>query len=115
VTNNGGPARLLRNDTNSGHPWIQVRLEGVTDNRLGLGARVGFVRRDGTIVWRHARADGSYLSASDPRVHVGLGSAAPFDAVIVEWPRGPRERWTGVRPRHITILKQHTGTPSPQR
>jgi hypothetical protein len=115
VTNNGGPARLLRNDTKSAYHWIQVKLEGVTDNRLGLGARVGLLRRDGSIVWRRARADGSYLSASDPRVHFGLGSAAPFDAVVVEWPGGLRERWTGVRAGRIATLKQHTGTPSPQR
>lgn len=109
VTSNGGPVRLLLNETGSRHHWLQVRLEGVTDNRQGLGARVGLRRADGTTVWRRARTDGSYLSASDPRVHFGLGSAADVRAVIVEWPRGTREVWSVERADRIVTLKQGTG------
>ena len=31
---------------------------------------------------------GSYLSASDPRVHFGLGGAERVDALEVRWPSG---------------------------
>jgi murein L,D-transpeptidase YcbB/YkuD len=44
-------------------------------------------------VWRRVRTDGSYLSASDTRVHVGLGATAAIDAVVVQWPDGQRERF----------------------
>ena len=40
-----------------------------------LGARVGIVRDDGSTLWRRARSDGSYASANDPRVLVGLGQS----------------------------------------
>ena len=42
-------------------------------NRFGFGARIGVERAGRPTVWRRVRTDGSYLSASDARVHVGLG------------------------------------------
>jgi hypothetical protein len=114
VTNNAGPVRLLRNDTSSGHHWLQVALEGVGDNRQGLGARVGLLRNDGSVVWRRARTDGSYLSASDARVHFGLGAASRFKGLTVEWPNGLREVWSGLQPDRIHTLKQHTGSRTSQ-
>jgi hypothetical protein len=110
VTNNGGPARLLLNDTGASRPWLQVRLEGVIDNRQGLGARVGLRRNDGTILWRSARTDGSYLSASDPRVHFGLGAAPDVAAILVEWPRGGREVWHGITVNRCVSVRQGTGS-----
>src|SRR5205814_5086657 len=38
VTSNNGPARLLLNEAAGGRHWLTVRLEGVQDNRMGLGA-----------------------------------------------------------------------------
>ena len=112
VTNNGGPVRLLLNRTDPQRHWIQVRLEGVADNRQGLGARVGLRRADGITIWRRAHTDGSYLSSSDPRVHVGLGTTFAFDGVVVEWPRGLREEWKTVPVNRIVTLKQGTGRPA---
>ena len=108
VTNNGGPVRLLLN-TSGPRPWLQVRLEGVDDNRHGLGARVGLMRTDGATVWRRARTDGSYLCSSDPRVHFGLGNAEGIAGIVVEWPRGLREMWRDVRANRIVTLRQGTG------
>jgi hypothetical protein len=109
VANNNGPARLLLNQTGARGHWLTVRLEGVTDNRLGLGARVAVKRREHEPLWRRAHTDGSYLSASDPRVHFGLGAATMIEAVIVQWPDGKTESWSGIKAnRHIT-LRQNSG------
>jgi hypothetical protein len=113
VTNNGGPVRLLLNKTRALGHWLQIRLEGVADNREGLGARVGVQRDDGTTIWRHARTDGSYLSAGDPRVHFGLGDTRGVRAIIVEWPRGRREIWKSVELNRSVILRQGTGVIAP--
>ncbi len=110
VTNNGGPVRLLLNESGPHNHWLGVRLEGVQDNRQGLGARVGVVKSNGVTLWRRAHTDGSYLSSNDPRVHVGLGSDGEVVRVIVEWPRGAREAWTNVAADHFVTLKQGTGT-----
>jgi enediyne biosynthesis protein E4 len=52
------------------------------------------------------RTDGSYLSASDPRVHVGLGASSAVQSVIVQWPDGPRERWTDISADRLVTLKR---------
>ena len=73
------------------------------------GARVGVTASDGSIRWRRARADGSYASANDPRVLVGLGSAAQVSGVDVIWPSGRRERWTMTPVDRWTTLEEGTG------
>jgi hypothetical protein len=119
VTNNGGPVRLLLNQAVGNH-WLQVRLEQAPGNRFGLGAWVS-VERAGSAaraeskapsLWRRVKTDGSYLSASDVRVHFGLGSAADISAIAVQWPDGHRERWTGISADRIVTLKRGTGTRS---
>ena len=42
--------------------------------RFGMGARVGIERAGQPTLWRRVKTDGSYLSASDIRVHFGLGA-----------------------------------------
>ena len=109
VTNNSGPARLLLNESPPGRPWLEVRLDGMADNRQGLGARVGLVTKGRSAVWRRAHTDGSYLSASDPRVHLGIPAATDVADVIVEWPRGSREIWRNLRVNRVVTLKQGAG------
>jgi hypothetical protein len=71
-----------------------------------VGARVAVRRGDGLTVWRRARADGSYGSASDPRVLVGLGeSNAPVTARVI-WPDGRHEEWKSVPIDRYTTLKE---------
>ena len=111
VTNNGGPAKLFLNET-KGPPGINVRLVAESGNRLGFGARVGLVIKGQPVRWRRAGTSGSYLSASDPRVHFGLGPAADIEAMIVEWPDGSRERFTGIRAAPVVTLTRGRGTPA---
>lgn len=112
VTNNNGPVRLLLNQTVqlAAHPhWLQAKLIGVKDNRDGSGARVAVLRKNTRPLWRRVHSDGSYLAASDLRVHFGLGANANVEAIGVVWPSGARELWTKVRADALNTLRQHTG------
>ena len=96
VGNNNGPARLLVNRIGQQGRWIGLRLVGAAAPRDMLGARVTVTRPDGSSLARRARADGSYASANDPRVLVGLGGSAERVDVRVEWPGGGSDAWTGL-------------------
>ena len=109
VTNNGGPVWLLLNQTASGNHWLQVRVQQPSGNRFGLGARVGVERAGQPVLWRRIRTDGSYLSASDPRAHFGLGGSSKIDAVVVQWPDGAQERWTAVAADRVVTLRRGEG------
>jgi enediyne biosynthesis protein E4 len=95
-----GPVRLLINNVGTANHWLGVRLVG--GRRDQIGARVEVTRRSGPALWRRARSDGSYASANDPRVLVGLGSATDPVRLRVLWPSGKTEefgelavdRWT---------------------
>jgi hypothetical protein len=110
VTNNNGPPRLLLNQAPRGH-WLQVRLRGVQDNVDGLGAWVGLVRKGSPTLWRRAHTDGSYLAARDSRVHFGLGASTAYESLLVRWPSGRRETWTGQGADRTVTLRQGTGKP----
>ena len=108
VANNNGPARVLLNRTAPSGHWLEVRLQGVKCNRDGIGARVAAVAGGNKPLWRRAHSDGSYLSASDLRVHFGLGANTEAQ-VWVDWPDGLKESWAGVRADSIVTLRQGSG------
>ncbi len=109
VANNNGPARLLLNQAAARRHWLQVKLIGVKDNRDGIGARIAVIRKNAQPLWGRVHTDGSYLAASDPRVHFGLGSETSVEAVGVVWPSGAREMWTNVKVDALNTLRQGAG------
>ena len=74
-----------------------------------MGARVGVIRTTGPVLWRRARADGSYASANDPRVLVGLGTSQERPRVRVIWPNGHTEEWADVAIDRYTTLVEGSG------
>ena len=108
ITNNNGPARLFLNQAGSRNHWLGLRLLGKGTNRDALGAQVEIVISKNNVLWRRARTDGSYLSANDPRVLVGLGSATRVELVRVHWPSGNVEEWKEPLIEQYTTLKEGT-------
>ncbi len=90
VLNLGGAPELLRNDAGNRNAWISLALEGVKSPRGAIGATVR-VTAAGRTVLRYRAGGGSYLSASDPRIHVGLGTAEKADKIQIQWPSGATE------------------------
>ena len=106
VGNNNGPVRLLINQAPRSH-WVGLRLAGASGRDL-LGARVQ-VSGSGATRWRRARADGSYLSANDPRVLVSLGASAESPVARVTWPGGRTETFAGLAIDRYTTLVEGQG------
>jgi hypothetical protein len=92
--------------------WVGLRLLTGSPGRDALGARAALRLADGRTLWRRVRTDGSYLSASDPRLLFGLGHpAAAAVELAVTWPDGRAERWdaAAVPAGRYTTLRQGTG------
>ncbi len=85
ILNLDEPPLLLRNRAGEGNRWIGLKLVGRTSNRDAVGARVSW-SVDGVRRTRHLNGGGSYLSAHDPRLILGLGSKGKLDWVEIEWP-----------------------------
>ena len=108
VTNNSGPARVWL-DAGRDSRWLGLRLVVGEPPRDAVGATVELLRprRLGRVA-----ADGSYASASDPRVVFALGrEAPPHLAVRVVWPDGSAQTWESVPVGRYTTLRQGTSAP----
>jgi hypothetical protein len=110
VTTNGGPAHVILNRTeHSGH-WITLRLIGHKSNRDGIGAVVELKTAAGK-QWATVTTSGGYLSASDPRVHFGLGEKPTASCVEIRWPSGTAQTLTEVKPdRQIDVEEPPQGS-----
>jgi hypothetical protein len=108
VGNDGGRVRLLINNAGNRNHWLGIRLVGPTGRDM-LGARVEVIRGGSPTIWRRSRSDGSYGSANDPRVLVGLGTLTDAPTVRVHWPDGRVEEWSGVAIDRWMTLKVGTG------
>jgi len=64
------------------------------------------VKAGGLTQTRLCHADGSYLSSSDKRVHVGLGKATVADAVTIRWPSGHVDGFKHVRADRILTARE---------
>jgi hypothetical protein len=108
LANNNGPVRLLHNQVGHRAHWLGLRLLDRA-GRDALGARVEVRRLKDSPLWRTAATDGSYASASDPRVLVGLGEKAAVEQIIVHWPNGRLEAWAHPAVDRYTTLRQGQG------
>jgi enediyne biosynthesis protein E4 len=109
VVNNGGPVRLLLNRVGQDRPWLGLRLVAGEPPRDAIGAQVAVVRRGAPTLRRRVRTDGSYASASDPRVLVGLGEGADVERLEVTWPDGAEEVFEPPPLGRYTTLRRGTG------
>jgi enediyne biosynthesis protein E4 len=81
------PAVLL-NESDRGH-WVRLELVGTHSNRSAIGAAVA-VYAGGRVLHRQVKGGGSYCSANDTRLSIGLGAATRVERVEIRWPRGAR-------------------------
>jgi len=87
LTENGGPARLLRNDRDNKNAWVRLVLEGdgKRSNRSAIGARIT-LEAGGVTQRRQVASARGYLSQSELPVTFGLGVATKVDRVVIYWP-----------------------------
>jgi hypothetical protein len=95
---NTGP-QLLHCESKLKRNWIKIRTVGTRSNRSGIGARIKVVAQTNTpavgakagsplIQIDEVRSCNGYYSASDLRIHFGLGDAVKVDLVEIRWPSG---------------------------
>ena len=91
--------QLLHCESTLNRSWIKIRVVGTKSNRTGIGARIKVVAQTGTPVLSakpgapltqidEVRSCNGYYSASDFRIHFGLGEAKKVDLVEIRWPSG---------------------------
>ena len=103
----GSPLLLRNQNPRQGH-WLRIKTVGVRSNRDGFGARVE-VKTGALTQVEEARANSSFESASDPRLHFGLGSASLVDSIVVHWPSGAIDRVGPQRADQQVVIEEGKG------
>jgi enediyne biosynthesis protein E4 len=107
ISNNSGPAVLLRNDGGNRNHWLSVRLAGTKSNRDGIGAVVRVESAVGK-QWNTVRSGSSYCSQSDLALTFGLGADAAA-TVSVEWPSGTKQKFQNVKANQRVLIDEARG------
>ncbi len=98
------PEIYLNRSANANH-WLLVELTGTKSNRDGLGARIE-VTAGAQTQYNHATTSVGYSTASDRRVHFGLGAARAVDKLDVVWPSGARQTLRNVKADQILKIRE---------
>ena len=104
VANINRPPTLLRNATPDANA-VLIRLHGTASNRSAIGSRVDLYA-DSRRQTQAVVGGGSYFSQSDLTLHFGLGRAATVEVVEITWPKGLRQRWTGLEVNHKYVFTE---------
>jgi len=109
VTNNRGEySSLLRNDGGNANHWLTIQLVGTKSNRDGVGSSLKLTS-EGFVHVEQAKGGMSYMSASDPRIHFGLGKRTKIESLEITWPSGQVDKLANVVPDRIITVKEGAG------
>ena len=89
ITQNHGPAVLLRNERDGGNQnhWLRLSLQGLADNKSAIGTKVE-VFAGGNRQKFEIYGSNGYLGQNSTDIVVGLGDAKEADIVRLLWPTG---------------------------
>src|SRR2546429_7319856 len=90
--------------------WILLKLVGHQSNRDGIGAEVEVVTTSGA-QFATVTTTSSYLSASDKRVHFGLGENEVVQQIQVRWSSGIVQTLKDVHANQILQIDEPSGSP----
>jgi hypothetical protein len=113
VTTNGGPAYVLHNETSTNNHWLMLSLVGHRSNRDGIGAEIKLTSSAGAQYVTVSTA-GSYLSSSDKRAHVGLGTDTMAKSIEIHWPSGTIQTLENVHADQVLTVDEPAAKPSKQ-
>ena len=87
ITQNHGPAVLLKNVGANQNHWLRLSLKGLNDNKSAIGTKVE-VFSGGNRQKLEIYGSNGYLGQNSTDIVVGLGDAKEADIVRLLWPTG---------------------------
>lgn len=105
VTQIGRRPALLRNEQQTNHHFVRLKLVGAKSNRDAIGAWIE-VHRGEQVIRRQVMPTRSYLSQVELPVTIGLGDSEQPDQVKILWPDGSEQTVDNVTIDGMTVVEQ---------
>jgi len=106
VNCNDAPAVLLHSEGGPANHWLIVDTHGTASNRDGIGTAIRLVSESGAEQYGTVNTAGSYLSASDKRVHFGLDADRRVRLLELTWPSGRVQRIEDVAADQVLRVRE---------
>jgi enediyne biosynthesis protein E4 len=100
------PPLVLMNQGSNGNHWLIINTTGTKSNRDGIGARVKLTSASGKTQYGFVTTAGSYLSASDKRLHFGLGADRDVRLLEITWPSGTVQHIENVKADQVLAVRE---------
>ncbi len=103
-------SRNMLGESGCTNHWLQIRLQGTTTNRDGVGAHVTVVAHDlKQLVELHSGR--GYQSHWGSRLHFGLGECDRADRIEIRWVGGATEVFRNVEADQLVTIIEGDGDP----
>jgi len=108
VTENDGPAHLLRNDTKTDGKNLRLTLQGTTANPNAVDSEVRLTTSDGRTLIRRVKSSDSYLGQSEFTLTFGLRAGETIESATIHWSDkgGTKQRLDGLTPGGNYLIVQ---------
>jgi hypothetical protein len=106
VSRLNGEAALFVKQGGAANNWILLDLVGTKSNRDGIGARVRLELPSGRSLHEHVTTAHGIYSASDKRVHFGLGQETGIKVIEIAWPSGTVQRIEGPKINQVLRIEE---------
>lgn len=108
IANNGSTPTFYRNDIESGNNWLRLKLNGVSSNIDGIGARVELIIAEGSDpLLKELTGGNDYLGQSESIIHYGLGpNIESVRAIQIRWPSGIVQILTDIEPNQTLAVTE---------
>ncbi len=103
---NDAPPVLMEWSGDSNH-WLIVDTVGTRSNHDGIGTQIEMIAIDGKHQYGIVSSAGSYLSASDRRVHFGLGQNTLVKELDIYWPSGGHQRLANIKADQVLVVHEN--------
>jgi hypothetical protein len=97
---------LFKKRGGTANHWLLVQLKGTRSNRDAIGARLKLTLGSGLSLYEHVTTANGIYSASDKRVHFGLGRETQITSLEIAWPSGKVQRIDGPKPDQILSVTE---------
>ncbi len=86
--------------------WILLNLRGRKSNRDAIGARVELTLPSGLKQFDHVSTANGIYSASDKRLHFGLGAETQIKSLVIRWPSGIVQTLQGIKADQVLTITE---------
>lgn len=100
--------KLYENIIGNTKNWLKVKLEGITSNKLGYGAKIKAYSNYQSFV-KEVFGGGSHASKSSSVVHFGINDITELDSLVIYWPGGREQRFINIKSNQFIEIEEGIG------